>query len=410
LRDISGDSDAEVRARDIWNNEQGTQFEFGALPLVRFVLLKLWEGEHWLIYTAHAIVLDGLSWNIFFKELGELYASYTRGNDPLLLRRPAPQYGDYAVWQRETFRPGNSQYQDALLWWTNEILTASYPTRPKYRQALLSCMKRVGPGRRLLKQIVGFMLRSVFLLPRPPRADLPYRRTNPVGGIDPGEGTIYWGVAPEVSSRLDALRRQERASDYVVRLAAYVAMLSMETRDENVSVYLSLSNRSRGVTRDVLGCCATSAILQLRCDGDATFRQLLVSVKDRLRAMHLHADVPYDRIHREMRAWRIKMPQGRAVLSTAWAHPMIRCGDIEIACLPDRTMTAPPLQFDTKFDLENEAENCSVLFDARRYDPEKVRGFVARFKRLLDHVTRTPDAPVRDVFASIKVAQPPDQP
>jgi hypothetical protein len=267
-------------------------------------------------------------------------------------------------------------------------------------------MKVVGQDRRLLKQVIGFVLRSVHSVPRPPRSELPYRRATRVDGVDPSDGAIFWGLSPEVSGRLESLRREERTSDYVIRLAAYVGTLSMETGDPNVAVYMSLSNRARPATRDVLGCCATAAILQLRCDGNVTFRELLISVRDRLRAMQARADVPYDHVHREMRAWRIKMPQGRAIMSVAWTHATLRCGDIEIASLPDRNITAPPLQFDTKFDMQNEAENCSVLFDARTYDPEKVRGFIARFKAVLDHVSLAPDRRIGDAFASIKSSAP----
>jgi hypothetical protein len=406
FRDLSDEPNAEIKAREIWKIEQSTCFDLGKLPLVRFTLLKLADDEHWLIYTAHGIVLDGLSWDIFFKELGELYKAHTRGMDSHLLQSPAPQYGDYALWQRDTFLPDGPRYRDSLAWWVNDILTASYPTNQRYRRALLWCMKTVGPKKRLLKQVIGFVLRGALSVPRPPRSDLPFKRPSPVDSVDPEQGMILWGFSPDLTTRLGSLRRQERTSDYVIRLAAYTAALSMETGDSHVAVYLSLSNRAHPATRDVLGCCLTAAILQVRCDSDATFRQFLASVRDRLRAMQLHADVPYDRIHREMRDWRIKMPQGRAILSTAWAHTTIRCGDIEITCLPDRNLTAPPLQFDTKFDLENEAANCSVLFDAQSYDPEKVRGFVERFKALLDLVSRTPDVRVGNAFASVKASAP----
>ena len=406
FHDLSGQPDPEIKAREIWKTEQATSFDLRRPPLARFALIKLRDDKYWLVYTAHAILLDGLSWNIFFKELGERYAAHAHGIVAPNLRGSALQCGDYALWQRDTLRPGGQRYRDSLAWWMNAVLTASYPHHPGYRRALLWCMKVVGADKRPLKQIVGFILRSVFAVPRPPRSELPFRRSAPVNDADPDDGIIRWGLASDVSIRLDSLSRQERTSDYVTRLAAYVAALAMETGDPNVAVYLTLSNRAHPLTRDVFGCCATSAILQVHCDPDDSFRQLLACVRDRLRTMQQHADLPYDLIHREMRAWRIKMPQARAILSNTWTHPTIRCGDIQITCLPDRSRVAPPLVFDTRLDLENEAENCAVLFEAGKYDPKQVVGFVERFKALLDSVSRAPDRRIGDAVASVRVTGP----
>ena len=100
------------------------------------------------------------------------------------------------------------------------------------------------------------------------------------------------------------------------------------------------------------------------------------------------------------------MPQARAILSNTWTHSTIQCGDIQITCLPDRSRAAPPLVFDTRIDLENEAENCAVLFEASKFDPRKVAGFVERFKALLDGVSRAPDRRIGDAFASVRVTRP----
>ena len=207
-----------------------------------------------------------------------------------------------------------------------------------------------------------------------------------------------------MSGRLSALGRQEGTSPYVTRLAVYVAMLAAETGDPNVVLYTSLSNRGRPETRNVFGCCATPAILMVRCDEQRTFRQLLSFVRDRLRVMQLHADLPYDRIHHEMRTWKIKMPQGRAILSSAWSHAPIHCGGVEMTVLPERFIGAVPLAFDVRLDIANEERNCGVLFDAAYYDPAKVRGFVGRFAALLDVVSRAPDMRLTEAMASIKGA------
>jgi hypothetical protein len=75
-----------------------------------------------------------------------------------------------------------------LAWWTNDVLTASYPDHPIYRKALLWCMNAVRPKQQLLKKAVGLLLRSVLRPPLPPRSELPFKRAKPAIDIDPAEG------------------------------------------------------------------------------------------------------------------------------------------------------------------------------------------------------------------------------
>jgi hypothetical protein len=134
------------------------------------------------------------------------------------------------------------------------------------------------------------------------------------------------------------------------------------------------------------------------CDGKQSFRQLLLAVRDRVRSLQCYADFPYDRVYRELREWKLKMPQGRSILSTGWSHPDIRCAGIEITCMPSRAVNVMPIGFDVKFDMANEQRHCQVLFDAGLYDPRAVRSFVGRFQRLLDSVSRHPDVAIAEAL------------
>jgi amino acid adenylation domain-containing protein len=399
LHDFADEPDAESKARQVWKAEGARAFDLTKPPLVSFALIRLRSNEHWLVYTAHAILLDGLSWSIFFSELARLYEARIHGQDTPLLNAPPPQYGDYAVWQRQALHPDGGAYRDMLAWWTNDVLAASYPDHPMYRKALLWCMNAVRPKRQLLKKAAGLLLRSVLRPPLPPRSELPFKRAKPASGVDPSEGMIGWGLKSDVSRRLNELGRHEGATEYMTRLAAFVAVLAAETGDPNVVLYTALSNRNQPATRGLFGCCASLVVLMFRCDGTSSFREFLAAVRDRVRTMQRHADLPYDRVHREMRAWKIKMPQGHAILSVARTHPGSRCGGVEISQLPDRVVSAMPAIFNVMLDAANEEENCYVLFDAGVYDPARVRKFIDRFITLLDLVSRRPDITIDQALA-----------
>jgi amino acid adenylation domain-containing protein len=397
FHDFAGDAQAEQKALRLWKEEATWVFDLANQPLASFTLIRLSEREHWLLYTHHHIVSDGWSWSIFFRELAQLYEARANG-----LMKPkqnlSQQYSDYTVWQHTAMDPDGASYRDALAWWANYILTASYPSKTGYREALLRCIGRFHPRRRLIKPILGLLLRWFYRVPLLPRITLPFQRPAPLPHLDASEGVLEWGIPGEVSTRLDDLARQTGATSYMVRLAAYMALLAVETNDPNVVLYTALTNRSRAATRDVFGFCASPTIIMVRCEGEQSFRQLLLRVRDRMRSLQAYADLPYDRVYRELREWKIKMPQGRSMLSAAWSHPDIHCGGIKITCLPSRAVNAMPAGFDVKVDFANEQRNCQVLFDASLYDPQGVHNFIRRFERLLDLVSQHPDRALSEAW------------
>ena len=390
FHDFAADDQAEQKALRLWKAEAAWVFNIAQQPLACFTLIRLSEREHWLLYTHHHIVSDGWSWSIFFRELAQLYEARVNNSKESKLTLPQ-QYSDYTVWQHTALDPNGRSYQDALTWWANYILTGSYPEQAGYRRALLRCISMFHRRRRLMKPMLGALLRWFYRVPPPPRNTLPFQRPVPMLHLDPSEGVLDWGIPEEVSARLDDLARQTGATNYMVRLAAYISLVAAETNDETVVLYTALTNRGRAATRDVFGFCASPTVIMIHCGGDQSFRQLLLAVRDRMRSLQAYADLPYDRVYRELRRWKIKMPQGRSMLSAAWSHPDIHCGGVKITCLPSRAVNAMPVGFDVKVDFASEQRNCQVLFDASLYEPEGVRNFIRRFERLLDVIGKQPD-------------------
>jgi amino acid adenylation domain-containing protein len=399
LHDFADDPDAEINARQVWKAEGTRVFDLTKPPLIVFALIRLRGDEHWLVYTVHSILVDALSWSIFFRELARLYEATIHGQDVPELAASPPQYGDYAVWQRQTLAPQGSRYQEMLAWWKSYVLAASYPDHPTYRKALLWCMKVMRPKSRVQKAMMGLLLRSLLRPPLPPRGELPFKRSHPKKDVDPSEGMMNWGIRADIAHRLNELGRQQGATEYMTRLAAFVAILAAETDEPNVVLYTALSNRDHPATRGVLGCCATPVILIFRCDGRCSFQEFLAVVRDRLLSMQHHADLPYDRVYRDMRAWKIKMPHGRAILGMSRGHPIISSGGVEISQLPDRFVSIMPTMLNVLLDADNEEENCSVGFDAGVYDPEGLRKFINRFIAFLDVVSRQPDIRIEEAIA-----------
>src|SRR5207253_239266 len=96
---VLGPGGAEAEARRRAGVEASVAFDLVAGPLLRCRLLRLGRDAHVLLVTAHHIVTDAWSAEVFMGELSTLYGAFACGRSPA----PAPlavQYPDFAAWQR----------------------------------------------------------------------------------------------------------------------------------------------------------------------------------------------------------------------------------------------------------------------------------------------------------------------
>src|SRR5207249_4661954 len=73
-----------------------------------------------LLRSAHHIVTDGPSWNIFLHDLAHIYGARLRGKNPSLLPL-AIRYADYSAWERERWPPVGEPLHQAAAWRRREL-------------------------------------------------------------------------------------------------------------------------------------------------------------------------------------------------------------------------------------------------------------------------------------------------
>jgi amino acid adenylation domain-containing protein/thioester reductase-like protein/non-ribosomal peptide synthase protein (TIGR01720 family) len=73
-------------------------------PLIRFELIKTAPNKHALIMDVHHIIFDGISYDIFLKELWSLYDG--KNLEPLMI-----QFKDFAFWQDSLLQSGGTEKQ-----------------------------------------------------------------------------------------------------------------------------------------------------------------------------------------------------------------------------------------------------------------------------------------------------------
>ena len=169
--DLTSAADPEETARRHCKSAGAISFDLARSPLVKFVLIRLREHEHWLLRLAHHINCDGASWDIYFRELALLYESKLRGDDPPLPAFAPLQYTDYAVWQRQLQHNARPAIARSIEWWKTMLAAAPLPL------------------------------------------EFPFQRSERQVGIDPDHGRIFWELdrtSPVGSTPWAAPRMQRR--------------------------------------------------------------------------------------------------------------------------------------------------------------------------------------------------------
>jgi hypothetical protein len=98
--------------------ESQRQFDLERGPLWFVSLLQLTDDVYVLLLNIHHIIIDGWSFEVFFRELHTLYGSYCSGQLPELPPLPL-QYRDFARWQRQWFQGEVIKIQ--LAYWQQKL-------------------------------------------------------------------------------------------------------------------------------------------------------------------------------------------------------------------------------------------------------------------------------------------------
>lgn len=244
--DSSNDNDAQVRR--IAAEEEKRPFDLSTAPLFRTRLLRLSESEHLFLYTVHHIITDSWSNRVFYRDLLELYGAYAQGRPPALDVLPI-RYSDYAAWIRHE---GNKTLPSALPYW--------------------------------MKKLEGFAIQEI-------PAD--YRRP---------DQRAYRGATRSILLGRDVTRgihefcRQERATTFMLLVAAFKVLLRRYTASDDIVVGSALAGRTRPELENLVGMFINGLPLRSGLGGNPSFRELLRRVREVCLEAYHHQDMPYQKL------------------------------------------------------------------------------------------------------------------
>lgn len=337
--------------------EAARPFDLARGPVIRFLLMRNGPDDHTVMLTLHHIAADGRSLDIVTQEIEQLYGVFAAGR-PAALPPPQSQYRDVASAERG---------RDAAL-------------TEKLRQ---SCdrLSEAQPVR----------------LPRPWNGPATARRA-------------VWLASPLDAAVLDDLRRLargNRATFFMVALAAAFATLHLHLRSNDLVIGCVADTRDRAQARDLVGTFANMVPVRALVRGDPSFRELLAHVREQFIDALRYRDVPYDLLVREWRS------QGNDLAGEALITATIDVlGPPPVIRLPG--LSANPVDIDlgdAKFGLDLIIEDTSapralVHYDTAMLDDVAAAWLQQVFAAVLSNSASNPDAPLSRIAPAAATAVP----
>jgi amino acid adenylation domain-containing protein len=323
-------------------------------PIFRTLLVRRTEREHWLIATFHHAIFDGWSVRVFLDEISALYSLLVAGQS-LPAAFPPVQYSDYACWQRS---------------WLSE------PER--------------------LRQVAFWRQQLDGLSP----LELPTDRPRPsMPTYEAGRCTFAFGR--EFSRQLAQLAHQEKATYFMILVAAWSSLLGHWCREDDVCLATAVSGRSRRELENLIGCFTNTLLLRVDTERKSSFRELLQQVRRTALNAFAHQEIPFESVVQKLSPEREvgKNPLSQVALVFQPNPPVLRVssGDLILETLED-------LAERVRFDLElhawekDAALEGRLLFRTELFDERTALELLHTLEHFLKNAVRRPDDAIENIL------------
>ncbi|HNY11470.1 MAG TPA: amino acid adenylation domain-containing protein, partial [Candidatus Wallbacteria bacterium] len=323
-------------------------FDLTKAPLMRVKLLRISDCEHLLLADFHHIIFDGMSLDIFMRELFEIYNGRA-------LPELKEQYKDFCVWQKK-FIASNSNAAQEKVWF--EMLSGELPT-----------------------------------LDMP--TDFPRPQTPDIKGSH-----IGFMADSELSARLRSLAQKTNNTLYTVILAALNILLSRYSGQEDIIVGTPLLGRPSIESQQMLGMFVNTMPARNYPKPDKKFIEFLEEVRQNFFNIIDNQDYQLDMLIDKL---NVKRTNGRnplfdvvfvyqtsqGIMETAYNDIMIKPHAIETGTAKfDITLQAFESSDSIRFDLE---------YRERLFKDDSIKRMSSHLINILEEVTRNPELMLKEI-------------
>lgn len=317
-------------------------FDITKPPLLRASLYRLAESDYLLALTMHHLICDGWSMGVMTVELSTLYWSFVQGR-PSPLPEPALQYGDFALWQRQSAAP-----RAQMAYW-----------------------------QRQLANLPPLELPADF--PRP--AEFTFRGDRQPLAI---EGPLM--------RRLLQVCEREGATLFMLLLGAFYTLLHRYTGADDLQVGSPVAGRSRPELEPLIGFFINTLVLRTSLAGNPPFVEVLNRVRETTLTALAHQDLPFEQILQELNPPRDKSRNALFQIAFQLFQAPGAAGLQQDALLPFVPLATGICKFDLSMELiwtESEIRG-HIEYNTDLFGPARMARLARHYLRLLEGIVADP--------------------
>ncbi|WP_342379690.1 amino acid adenylation domain-containing protein [Myxococcus stipitatus] len=322
-------------------------------PLYRFQLFRIAPEHHVLQLVMHHLVMDGMSLDILFRELGLLLAA-PADQRRALLPEPALTFSDFVVWQRA---PRGASREDVdLEYWARQLAGA------------------------------------------PSRLTLPTHRPRPSVVSDRGAVTPRHRLSPALRQSLRAVCQRYQVTPFMVLHAAFAVVLHRYSGQDELCVGTPVSGRTHPAADDLVGLFINTVVLRTRVEERASFVDLLTHVRTTALEAVAHQHAPFERVVEKLLPERApgESPLFQVMFDMSrMEHPLASA----FPAHAPRTLHVSPeaSAFDLQLTVYKVEEEYELFFRYRTelFDEASIQRLATHYLQLLDHALQSPEVPLR---------------
>ncbi len=251
--DVSGEADPKAAASRLGSALAHRPFDLEAGPLLRAALYRLGREGHAIVVSIHHIVSDAWSMGVLLSEVLEHYRGGA-GDDALPWREDAPQYVDFAAWQRAWIE--TERFERELAHWRAHLEGAPTLELPT---------------------------------DRPRSASL-----GSAGDLEPME------LPAELLAAVRELALAQAATPFMVMLTAFQVLLYRYTGQTDFVIGVPIANRNHAASEHLIGTLVNTLALRVRLRPEQTFEELLRATRESCLTAYEHQNLPFERLVAEL--------------------------------------------------------------------------------------------------------------
>ncbi len=246
----------EEEVQVLADSDSMVPFDLQRAPLLRAKLFELGPEDHVLYFVVHHSIWDGWCFDLFLRELKELYEAKFENRAHRLVPLSV-DYADYSVWHRQRIESKEVMAREKQYW---------------------------------LKRLSGKL----------PLLELPADHPRPEVMSFRGE-MFEFAWHGDLLSRVTQFARAQGTTVQMVLLATYEILLQRLSGLNDILVGSPIQGRSRQEVEDVIGFFVNTLVLRNNIEGAMSFAEVLGQTRETFLDAYEYQDIPFETLVEELK-------------------------------------------------------------------------------------------------------------